>query len=515
MKRIVLFDNIVHYIGSLVLAMSLLVAGLLLMTPVKVHAAQSTPFLLNFQGRLADAAGVPMADGSYNIRFRAYYNNPTGGTATWTETHSGSDRVTVKNGVFSTQLGTIVPFNSSSFSTYDIYIEIELPTPATATCDGVGCSPSWTEGAMTPRQQISSNGYAMNADLIDGIDGASIAQLSANQTFTGNNTFTGTFLQQNTSTTAFAVQNASGTNALVIDTSGLAVKVGGGDSNPDTNPALLVFDYKNTTGDPTGVEGAIYYNSTTGKIRCYEDGLWRDCIGRARTRVEEREDFVTGYAYTNAAQVNPAFVAGLGSGSIAHLAGETNHPGLLRMSTLTASNALMAVATSYDTVNPILFGGGTWTFTTVVRIVNPSISTQRMTVYSGFMDNVGSLAPANGCFFRYVDNNTNGDRWQGACRNASTESRCDPVDGSSNTASTVGTVGGAAWYDLRLRVNAAANLVTFTMNNSVNTYTCTVSTNIPSTNKVGAGIGVIKSVGTQARVVDFDLIEFSGEGVAR
>lgn len=41
---------------------------------------------------------------------------------------------------------------------------------------------------MTPRHQLSTSAYAFNADTIDGVDGAALAQLSANNTFTGANT---------------------------------------------------------------------------------------------------------------------------------------------------------------------------------------------------------------------------------------------------------------------------------------------------------------------------------------
>lgn len=503
-------------IRTAVIAIGIASLGVLATDTPSVHAAQTVPALLNFQGKLADSTGVPLADGSYNIRFRAYYNAPTGGSPAWTETHDGANRVTVRNGVFNTKLGGITPFTSSDFAGYTIYIEIELPTPGTATCDGVGCSPSWAEGAMTPRQPMASNAYAMNADLVDDIDGASLAQLSANQTFTGDNTFTGTFLQQNTSTTAFRIQNAGGTNALLIDTSGLSVKVGGGDVSPDASPALLVLDYKNTSGDPTGTDGAMYYNSALGKMRCYEDGLWRDCIGRARTRLEEKDDFVTPFAYGNGTQVHPAFVSGLGGASVTHLAGEAAHPGIIRVSTLSSSTAIMGLATTFDTLLPIEFGAGTWTYTTSLRIANASTAAQRFTLYNGFYDNVGSMAPISGCYFRYVDNQ-NGDKWQGVCRNSNNEtgSTCNPLDSGSNSAATVAVAGGATWYDLRVRVNAAASLATFTMNNSTNIYTCTVSTNIPTTNRVTAALGVVKSIGTTPRLIDYDTIEFIGEGLSR
>ncbi len=55
-----------------------------------------------------------------------------------------------------------------------------------------------------------------------------------------------------------------------------------GDPTADAVGALLVLDTKNTAGDPTGVNGAMYYNSSTNTFRCFENSAWRDCLGRKR-----------------------------------------------------------------------------------------------------------------------------------------------------------------------------------------------------------------------------------------
>jgi hypothetical protein len=39
-----------------------------------------------------------------------------------------------------------------------------------------------------------------------------------------------------------------------------------------------VLNSGTSASDPTGVAGAMYYNSNLGKFRCYENGAWRDCI---------------------------------------------------------------------------------------------------------------------------------------------------------------------------------------------------------------------------------------------
>ncbi len=85
-----------------------------------------------------------------------------------------------------------------------------------------------------------------------------------------------TFKNQTNSTTAFQVQNASAASVLVVDSTNLRVQIGS--ATADGTGVLLVLDTKNTSGDPTGVNGGTYYNSSgPGGYRCYSDGFWDDC----------------------------------------------------------------------------------------------------------------------------------------------------------------------------------------------------------------------------------------------
>lgn len=88
------------------------------------------------------------------------------------------------------------------------------------------------------------------------------------------------FQNSTNSTTAFKVQNTAGNAMFVVDTTNLAVKIGGGDVSPSSTPTLLVLSNKNTSGDPSGVAGATYYNTKSQTSRCYE-GIrgWTDCTG--------------------------------------------------------------------------------------------------------------------------------------------------------------------------------------------------------------------------------------------
>jgi parallel beta-helix repeat protein len=77
-------------------------------------------------------------------------------------------------------------------------------------------------------------------------------------------------------TTAFKLQNAGGTlDYLTLDTTNSRISIG----VSDTTGTLLVLDTKTSAGDPTGVDGAMYYNSSMARFRCYESGAWKNCTG--------------------------------------------------------------------------------------------------------------------------------------------------------------------------------------------------------------------------------------------
>ena len=201
-------------------------------------AAQTIPYKMNFQGRLTDTTGQPVANGSYNMKFRIF-DASSGGSEQWSETRETTNRITVTNGLFSTQLGDVTPLPVGIFTTQNLYFEIELPTPATATCSTASCA-SFTEGAMTPRSKLGSSPYAFNADTIDGIDGANLAQQGAANTFTAANIFNNTVtIGSSNSTTKFVVQDNGATALLTADTSNTVVKVGTTAAGTLTNVRLL------------------------------------------------------------------------------------------------------------------------------------------------------------------------------------------------------------------------------------------------------------------------------------
>ena len=106
-------------------------------------ASAAIPHLMNFQGKATDKTGTPL-NGSYNLTFRVY-NSGTGGTPKWTETQPN---ISISNGIFQVQLGSVTSLNLPFDETYWISIEIN------------------TDGEMSPRTKLASVPYAYKAESL-------------------------------------------------------------------------------------------------------------------------------------------------------------------------------------------------------------------------------------------------------------------------------------------------------------------------------------------------------------
>jgi len=239
------------------------------------YAVTTVPAKMNFQGRLTNSSGNIMANGTYNMKLRLF-SAASGGSSLWNEDRlvSASNGITVTNGLFSLRMGDVTSIPTSLFASGNLYLEVELPTPATAT----SASPVWTEGAMTPRNVIATSAYAFNTETLDGLDSAAFAQIGGNNTFTGTNIFTPT----SNGTATFSIQDSSGVSLLTADSTNDRLYIG--QTTADSNATFLAVDSYNQAADPSGgFNGAIYYNSSTNRLRCYEAGAWTDCIASGYT----------------------------------------------------------------------------------------------------------------------------------------------------------------------------------------------------------------------------------------
>ncbi len=101
------------------------------------------PRLISYQGRLTNSSGIPLT-GAYDVTFRIY-DAQAAGNLLWQEAHAG---VIVDKGLFNVILGSVSELNIAFDKPY--YLEIKVG-----------------DEVMSPRQQITSAGYAIRAETAE------------------------------------------------------------------------------------------------------------------------------------------------------------------------------------------------------------------------------------------------------------------------------------------------------------------------------------------------------------
>jgi hypothetical protein len=117
--------------------------------------AVTIPRMLTYQGKLLNAAGQPVADGSYSILF-SLYDVSSGGTAFWTETQS----VTTEGGLFNVILGSGTAIAALP-EAGTLYLGVKVGSDA----------------EMTPRTRVVAVAYAYHSDNAAEFDGHGFAEL--------------------------------------------------------------------------------------------------------------------------------------------------------------------------------------------------------------------------------------------------------------------------------------------------------------------------------------------------
>jgi len=125
---------------------ALLLTTILIATLLWIPLTIAAPNEMNFQGRLTDATGNPVADGTYRIEF-LFYDADVGGSLIWGEFQD----VLVTDGLYNVTIGhgaqyTPEPFDEVVFSEDDRWLQVFV-----------------NGEELTPRQKITSVAYAFQA----------------------------------------------------------------------------------------------------------------------------------------------------------------------------------------------------------------------------------------------------------------------------------------------------------------------------------------------------------------
>lgn len=75
---------------------------------------------------------------------------------------------------------------------------------------------------------------------------------------------------------AFAVKKSTGDDVFSVNSDGGLVRIGS--STNDATAVLFVLDNVEMDGDPAGLNGAQYYNTTMNKFRCHQSNRWQNCL---------------------------------------------------------------------------------------------------------------------------------------------------------------------------------------------------------------------------------------------
>ncbi len=156
------------------------------------QARADVPQMINYQGWLTDSTGAPL-DTAVSMDF-AIYDDSTGGTVLWMETHGN---VTIDSGGFSVILGAISPIDGNVFAATDRWLDITVGGES-----------------ITPRTRLTSVPYAYHT-------------LRADTASTGGGwTDDGEVVRLTTSSDKIGIGTSSPTNM---------VHIVGSDSNPLLN----------------------------------------------------------------------------------------------------------------------------------------------------------------------------------------------------------------------------------------------------------------------------------------
>ncbi|MEO6109589.1 MAG: hypothetical protein ABIP50_01080 [Candidatus Saccharimonadales bacterium] len=154
----------------------------------QAHAAAGTNQQLNFQGRLYNAAGNIVPDGTYNIQFKIYQDgdgllagNTSGspaGTLKWTENYlnTATQGVQVINGFMSVQLGSITPFGTNVDWNQDtLWLSMNIGSTNGSCTPFSSCTP---DGELLPMKRLSATPYSLNSNRLNGLTSANFVQLA-------------------------------------------------------------------------------------------------------------------------------------------------------------------------------------------------------------------------------------------------------------------------------------------------------------------------------------------------
>ncbi|MFA6526226.1 MAG: hypothetical protein WCT26_02305, partial [Candidatus Buchananbacteria bacterium] len=228
-------------------SMASVVFALLFFAVLTVQSA-FTPEI-NYQGKLTDASGNVVVNGSYNFIFRLCQDSACA-SPLWTETYEGANKVAVSSGLFSTMLGSITSLASVDFN-QSLYLEVQV---------GGSNTPSYE--TLLPRKILGTVPNSFNAQKFDGLA-------------------TTSFLRADISNTVANFFNLNATTSLLDYVSSTAITVSGNSylsglsvTGASSLATLSVAGNATTSGYLTVGSAPTGANFTAGNLNVQNNGVF-------------------------------------------------------------------------------------------------------------------------------------------------------------------------------------------------------------------------------------------------
>jgi hypothetical protein len=237
-----------------------------LLTPRSSAPAQAAAGInqqINFQARLFNAAGAVVPDGDYNIEFKIYCggNGVPGTTAAdcnsatdeqllWTESrlNNNSQGVTVRNGYFSVQLGSITALSAVDFNDDKLWLSLNVGSTNTTCTPFSNCTP---DGEMNPMQRFGSNAYALNSAKLQGLNKDQFVQLAQGLQADSSTTNASIAINKTGGTANILQLQKAGSDVLVVGNAGLITLQTASNVNGSLNHVTQSLTVANTTASAT------------------------------------------------------------------------------------------------------------------------------------------------------------------------------------------------------------------------------------------------------------------------
>jgi hypothetical protein len=297
-------------------------------------------------------------------------------------------------------------------------------------------------------------------------------------TLTNTISGTGNAIFNLTSTGDFVIQD-NGTAALTVDDSG-NVTLG----VSDTTGTVLTLDTKTGAGDPTGSDGAMYYNSDSKNFRCRHNGLWQDCdFASLRSEWTLQEDFIDAGVATATIGTYEWTLTDTGSATEAKVNASTDASNRDRFGIYQTTTAATAGSGNMLRLDNNAMTGTPSNLTlefdfgpSNAAAANGTQTVVRIGLHNG---TTTSADPTDGIYFEYNTTTTAGN-WFRCTQNNNTTTCTDTGVARTTTLNT--------YQRFRFATNSAGTTVEFFINEaSVGTN----STNLPAnTRPLGPAIGM-------------------------